>query len=55
VREGCLAYHLWEKTQVKGISVLNAGEIIWSREERGWKGRMQKIAAYWRVIINTHG
>jgi len=38
--------HLLEKTQVRGISVQNTGENIWTAEERGWRRRMQKIVSY---------
>jgi hypothetical protein len=41
-----VASHVLGKTQVKGISVQNTGENIWTTEERGWKRRMQKIASY---------
>jgi hypothetical protein len=41
-----VASHLLWKTQVKGISVQNTGENVWTTEERGWKRRLQKIASY---------
>jgi len=41
-----VALHLLGKTKVKGISVQNNGENIWTTEERGWRRRVQKIVSY---------
>jgi hypothetical protein len=41
-----VASHLLGKTQVKGITVQNTKENIWTTEERGWRRRMQKIVSY---------
>jgi len=41
-----VASYLQGKTQVKGISVQNTGENIWTTEKRGWRRRVQKIVSY---------
>jgi len=48
-----VALHLLGKTQVKGISVQNTGENIWTTEER-MEEEGAKNCFIWSFLVHTH-